>query len=713
MKLDIFNHIKKSVSIVDVAEHYGAQPYGHGDPLYTKVNPLRDDDDTSSLFLYQKTNSFFDFGTKTGGSVIDFIMSLKGCTAVEAVNELATIFGLPADGLKETDYKPTKFLPAEKPYLSPLQINEILADKRRFREIELYKDREAIETITPLEIYKTANPLDVFWYTNRLKYSNEFNTPVALPLAHDGSVYTLRYRYKQMGGEIKKWVALAGTRANYLYTRITDNPSLLIVEGTRDYLNGGLLGYSVIALPHANFKELPKELTEGKKLIFIDDNDGKNSMAELFDNTKGDKFWFRHDEFCEMNGIEVGSCKDLSDYLYKFDSVESFKNALSKLINEGHGLRFDIDKDFNRRTPTTLKALYSMPEAEALIENFIYKGTSTVLHSAPGRGKSVFVLSMVKKLLGEGKVKEVFYFDGDNSPTVLRDRLINFGQELESGKLLYYSTFGMTIEQMLEMIDELGNDKYKGQGRDKLIIVDTLGRFLNAHTAGKGSISSDKDVAPLIEKIDKLAKNLGSTVILIHHSNKATDDKGKPVFSGSHRITSDTDGTWGLDRNIETGVISLYSDKARFPGIPPYLEVKIDLDEYKITSIEAKELTELNGGLTAKEKKQIKKIVSVIEYLYTNKETPFTAIAKAVGCHHTEEKRERLKTLIKLKNRYMTTEEKAEIVNLLQKNPSFLEVEQIKEKLDNGEPLFLIEENGSKIKIALNIELLELEEIPF
>jgi len=63
--------IKQKCDIVTVAERYGAQPHGTRSPLNTRHNPLRDEK-TSSLKLYTDTNSYMDFGSNEGGSVIDF-----------------------------------------------------------------------------------------------------------------------------------------------------------------------------------------------------------------------------------------------------------------------------------------------------------------------------------------------------------------------------------------------------------------------------------------------------------------------------------------------------------------------------------------------------------------------------------------------------------------------------------------------------------------
>lgn len=110
-------------------------------------------------------------------------------------------------------------------------------------------------------------------------------TAVVLLPSYKGVAYTMRYRYKQVGDDTKKWVvALYDSNANYAYCRLNNNPITLIVEGTRDFLSALLCGYSVIAIPSAGFKNVDNEWLKDRTCIFIDDDDGRNSMVGLYEN---------------------------------------------------------------------------------------------------------------------------------------------------------------------------------------------------------------------------------------------------------------------------------------------------------------------------------------------------------------------------------------------------------------------------------------------
>ena len=87
-EIDI-EQIKRDYSILDIASKYGANPYGRGNTVSTKFNPLRTER-TSSLKLYRDTNSWADFGggQNLGGSVIDFVMVVENVdfkTAIEKI----------------------------------------------------------------------------------------------------------------------------------------------------------------------------------------------------------------------------------------------------------------------------------------------------------------------------------------------------------------------------------------------------------------------------------------------------------------------------------------------------------------------------------------------------------------------------------------------------------------------------------------------------
>ena len=63
----------KDIPIVDVARKIGFELIGRGNKLSAKENVIRSEK-TSSITFYKDTNSWSDFGSGKGGSVIDLYL---------------------------------------------------------------------------------------------------------------------------------------------------------------------------------------------------------------------------------------------------------------------------------------------------------------------------------------------------------------------------------------------------------------------------------------------------------------------------------------------------------------------------------------------------------------------------------------------------------------------------------------------------------------
>ena len=126
--------IKQNISIRSLAEKFNAKPDRSGK---CKHNPLRTEK-TSSLQIYDNTNSWFDFGSDKGGSVIDFMVEINNCDIPEAINDLCALYGINTDEdykkpIKETEMITQKkeYMPVEavrKAFNSPLHKNITLKD---------------------------------------------------------------------------------------------------------------------------------------------------------------------------------------------------------------------------------------------------------------------------------------------------------------------------------------------------------------------------------------------------------------------------------------------------------------------------------------------------------------------------------------------------------------------------------------------------------
>ena len=89
--------IKQSISIVELADKYGAHPKSRtGKTIHCKYNVLRPSDKRSNLTLYPTTNTWADFGNNSG-SIIDFIMLAENIPFIEALKRIKSMAGIEDD----------------------------------------------------------------------------------------------------------------------------------------------------------------------------------------------------------------------------------------------------------------------------------------------------------------------------------------------------------------------------------------------------------------------------------------------------------------------------------------------------------------------------------------------------------------------------------------------------------------------------------------
>ncbi len=78
--------IKSQIDIIDIISSY-TDLKKSGTKYQAVINPLRDEK-TSSFFVYEDTQKYFDFGTGEGGDVVDFIESVENLNTKDAISFL-------------------------------------------------------------------------------------------------------------------------------------------------------------------------------------------------------------------------------------------------------------------------------------------------------------------------------------------------------------------------------------------------------------------------------------------------------------------------------------------------------------------------------------------------------------------------------------------------------------------------------------------------
>lgn len=561
--------IKQNISIRSLAEKFNAKPDRSGK---CKHNPLRTEK-TSSLQIYDNTNSWFDFGSDKGGSVIDFMVEINNCDVPEAINDLCALYGIDTDEDYKKPIKETEMIMPKKEYM-PVEAVRKAFNSPLHKNITLKEHSEILLSIVPEYVILEAETDDKIEFFNILKVAKPDGKETAVVLLpnYKGVTHTMRYRYKQVGDEIKKWVPLYGTSSNYAYCRLNNNPITLIVEGTRDFLTALLCGYSVIAIPSAGFKNVDNEWLKDRICIFIDDDDGRNSMVGLYENAICEKIFFNHKKFKEITKC---NSKDFSDYLYQFKDLKHFKDSFERFISEVKVETIDWESSIDKiAKPVTKDVIEKAENTEWLIDYALIKNNISTIVGAPNVGKSAFSFACTNKLFETERIDKLLYFDADNPISYVKDRILNLINRYGEDRIKYYNGLNSSPKEMNEILSMLSS--IKGGGEKVLIVIDSLKFFIN------GSMNEDKIVSPFFDTLKSIRDRFKATIIVLHHTRKSKDDDGKLTYNGSQTVEASTDNMIMLTKE------KLYHKKSRSDksGMGFSISLNFECMDFNITELE-------------------------------------------------------------------------------------------------------------------------------
>ena len=567
-------YIKQNYTIRGLAEQFGAKPDRSGK---CKFNPIRVEK-TSSLQIYDETNTFCDFGSTLTGDVITFFSEYHSLDISDTIESMLRDIGKTGDDFIQKEVKILQS--TKKEYMSVEAVKKAF-NSPLHKNITLKDHKKILDTIVPEYVILESSDDDRIEFFNILKVAkpDEEETALALLPNHKGISHTMRYRYKYIGDKLEKWVALYGTNANYAYCRFNENPITLIVEGTRDYLSALLCGYSVIAIPSAGFKDIDNEWLKDRTCIFIDDDDGKNSMVELYENAICEKIFFNHKKFKEITKC---NSKDFSDYLYKFDNLKHFKDtfeyAISLMKNENIEEINWLSRIFEISKPITKEDIKNVENQEFLYPELLIKRNITTLVSPANTGKSALVFGMAKNLLDDNIVENVLFFDPDSSIGYVKNTVNDLLDNYEN-KFHYFN--GVKNEKS-KMMDILLSMTLMKENKDKhtLIILDGLQFFIN------GEISKDSNVKPFMEILQQIRDKFGATIILLHHTKRQKDESGNVEYLGTQIIETATDNM--IVGTAKNDKIFLYIKKSRSDKKNNVYSVDVDFANKTIKNVSLK-----------------------------------------------------------------------------------------------------------------------------
>ncbi|MFW2611101.1 DnaB-like helicase N-terminal domain-containing protein [Aliarcobacter butzleri] len=278
----------------------------------------------------------------------------------------------------------------------------------------------------------------------------------------------------------------------------------------------------------------------------------------------------------------------LQDLQEKFENLSSVRN-LKKIDEKFEKIISSFDLDINKIKDKKIEYLY---------DDFIIKNDITMIVSRPGIGKSLISVALCNILLGDAKIKRVFYLDGDNSSTTIKSRNIESIKDKYKNQLNYF--IELSDSNFYKIISELKNKDLS----DILIVFDSIKNFII------GDRNSHKDVTDLM-KILKELRNNNATVIFLHHQNKLNKDFNS-AFAGSSAFMEDISLAYELKRNDDkqTYIFTPLKDRN---NISSRIAFKYNNDN-TLTKID------LDYALETKEDLEIKE--QIINFIKSEKDKP-------------------------------------------------------------------------------------------
>lgn len=236
---------------------------------------------------------------------------------------------------------------------------------------------------------------------------------------------------------------------------------------------------------------------------------------------------------------------------------------------------------------------------EYLIDNFLVKNEITMISARPGTGKSLFSVAAANMMLMQKNIEQVYYIDGDNSKSTLKDRNIHHLKKQYGNKFRYF--VGLSKNELWQIINALK----KNDLTDALVVFDSIKNFIS------GDRDKNKDVSPVMEILRTLRNN-GATVVFLHHQNKKQKDF-ESDYAGSSAFEEDTSNAFTLKRNDDKNALILKPFKARAGDLQ---EMAFSYNAHNHT------LTKLDLSYAKQTEEMDEMIEETIEFLKSSRSRP-------------------------------------------------------------------------------------------
>lgn len=335
-------------------------------------------------------------------------------------------------------------------------------------------------------------------------------------------------------------------------------------------------------------KKFPK-IDEGVMLDILAANPISNVLAyakELKTDAINRQMAIAGSKVAHGDLVAINELISLQDRLNTVDGIKQLKRN-DKTFNSIFD-KFDIDFDEIENV-----------KFEYLMDNFLVKNEITMISARPGTGKSLLSVAVSNMLLIHKTIEQVFYIDGDNSKSTLRDRNIHYLKKQHGNKFRYFVGLGKNeLWQIINTLKKMDLTNY-------LVAFDSIKNFI------AGDRDKNKDVSPVMEILRTLRNN-GATVLFLHHQNKKQKDF-ESDYAGSSAFEEDTSNAFTLKRNDDKNSLILKPFKARAGDLH---EIAFSYNAHNHT------LTKLDIVYAKQTKEMDEMIEETIEFLKSSRAKP-------------------------------------------------------------------------------------------
>ena len=171
-----------------------------------------------------------------------------------------------------------------------------------------------------------------------------------------------------------------------------------------------------------------------------------------------------------------------------------------------------------------------------IMDRIAILGQWTAIYAAPGTGKTLLTLWMLRDQISKGLIQgnQVFYVNADDNYKGMTEKLEiaeKFGLQV-----LVPNFNGFSVDQMLPLMISLAKS---GQAHGVIFVLDTLKKFTNL---------MDKRTSSEFGNTARQFVTAGGSLIVLAHTNKHKDADGKGIYSGTSDIVDDADCVFIIDK---------------------------------------------------------------------------------------------------------------------------------------------------------------------